>query len=244
MKNYQRIVLKLSGEAFKQADDNFVINKDVLIDLANQINILKNQYNLQIGIVVGGGNIFRGKVSHELGLGDDTGHADYIGMLSTSINALVLNLFLNNLGITSKVQNAFKIENIVDKFNAKKAIQQLENNHVVILGGGTGKPYLSTDTAAAQFAKSIKAKVILMAKNNVDGVYDSDPLLNKTAKFLPNLSFEELIAKNLKVIDHEALEILKGTKIDILLFNMNKRNNIINLYRNEKTKKTIIKEQI
>lgn len=238
---YKRILLKLSGEAL--GSKTSILDKEILMSLLNQIKILRDEYKIQIAIVVGGGNIFRGQISNDLGMGEDTSPADYMGMMATTINALGIVTFLNNNGIEAKLQNSLyfeKISNGIDKIQADK---DLNSNKIVVFGGGTGEPYLSTDTAAAKRAIEINADVILMAKNGVDGVYDDDPKLNVNAKFIPELTFEEVIEKKLMVVDIEAMKILKGKKIDLLIFNMNTANNIINLYKNKDTKKTIIKEK-
>ena len=238
---YKRILLKLSGEALGSKDSIF--DKNVLDNLLEQIKFLLNEKKVKIAIVVGGGNIFRGKISTDLGMGEDTSDADYMGMMATSINALGLKTFLENSGVPTIFQNSLKFEKISNGLNKSKSNKALDKNKVVIFGGGTGEPYLSTDTAASMRAIDIKADAILMAKNNIDGVYTSDPQKDKGAKHLEKISFDEIIEKDLKVIDSKAIELLKGKNIDIIIFNMNKKNNIINLYENSNTKKTIIKEK-
>jgi len=237
---YKRILLKLSGEALGTKDE--VIDKDVLQNLTEQIKILQNEFSVQIGIVVGGGNIFRGQISNSLGLGEDTSSADYMGMMATSINALGIKTYLENNGVQTVMQNALFFEDIAPKVDKDEAIKALESNKVVVFGGGTGKPYCSTDTAAAMRAIDIKADVILMAKSGVDGVYTSDPNIDKDAKFISSITYDEIIEAKLKVADETAMKLLKGENIDMIVFNMNTRNNIINLYRETNNKKTIIKE--
>ncbi|BDU67700.1 MAG: uridylate kinase [Candidatus Tyloplasma litorale] len=239
--NHKRILLKLSGEAL--SSNSSILDRNILNGILNQVKILINEYGLEIGIVVGGGNIFRGQISQSIGLGEDTAPADYMGMLATTINAIGLNSFFNKNGVESKLQNSLKIENVSSGINVKAANKFLSEKKVVIFGGGTGKPYLSTDTAAAMRAIEIKADAILMAKNGVDGVYDDDPLKNANAQFIPELSFQDVIKNKLRVVDLEAMELLKNQKIDLILFNMNTPNNIISLYKNKYTKKTIIKEK-
>ncbi len=238
---YKRILLKLSGEALgTQAN---VLDKGILNGIYQQIKILNEEFNVQIAIVVGGGNMFRGALSESLGLGEDTAPADYMGMLATSINALGLTTFLKNKGLDAVMQNSLELESISEKVNPKKAIDALEKGRIVIFGGGTGKPYVSTDTGAAMRAIDIDAEVILMAKNGVDGVYTHDPLRYPDAQFIDELTFDEVVNKNLKVVDFDAMKMLKGKNIDILLFNMNTPNNIINLYKDNSTRKTIIKDK-
>ncbi len=240
MKKYKRIILKLSGEALASSTSS--ISKKILTNILFQVQELQKEYKIEIAIVPGGGNIFRGKISKELGMGDDTAPADYMGMLATSINAIGLTTFFNLNGVKTIMQNSLEIEKVAAKINPKIAIKALEEGKVVIFGGGTGRPYLSTDTAAAERAIEIKADAILMAKNGVDGIYTTDPNFDKNAKFIKQITFAEVIKKDLQVVDHEAMELLEGKGIDILLFNMNTTNNIINLYKDINTKKTIIKE--
>lgn len=239
---YKRILLKLSGEAL--GSQHSILDKSILTNLLKQLRTLKDEFKVEVAIVVGGGNIFRGQISEHLGMGEDTAPADYMGMMATTINALGISTFLNNNGVDCIMQNSLsfeKISNGIDKDEAEKAFQQ---GKIVVFGGGTGKPYLSTDTAAALRAIDINADGILMAKNGVDGVYDDDPNINPEAKLIPSLTFQDVIDQNLKVVDHEAMKMLKGKEIDLILFNMNTPNNIINLYKDKNTNKTIIKENL
>lgn len=238
---YKRILLKLSGEAL--GSQKSILDKDTLNELLNQVKTLIKEQKVQIAIVVGGGNIFRGQISNELGLGKDTAPADYMGMMATTINALGIKTYFEMNNLPTTLQNSLSIEKISTGINENQAIEDLENNKVVIFGGGTGRPYLSTDTAAAMRAIEIKADAILMAKNGVDGVYTKDPKKDPDAEFLTHLNFDQVIERNLKVVDHEAMKLLKGKNIDLILFNMNTSNNIINLYKDENTRKTIIKEK-
>lgn len=238
---YKNILLKLSGEAI--SNENSIISKEMLDSIFYQVNYLVKKRNVKVSIVVGGGNIFRGEVSDSIGLGKDTADADYMGMLATIINALAFKAFFKNKGLETEVLSAFEIENIIKKANIARINNILNAGKVLIFGGGTGKPYVSTDTAAAMRAIDIKADVILMAKNGVDGAYSEDP--KKTTDnvvFFDKLSYKDVINKNLKIIDHEMLNLLKGKNIDIVLFNMNTKNNIINIYEDKVIKKTVIKE--
>lgn len=237
---YKRILLKLSGEAL--GSSHSILDKSILTNLLKQLKILRDELKVQVAIVVGGGNIFRGQISEDLGMGEDTAPADYMGMMATSINALGIETFLNNNGVEAVMQNSLAFENISEGINPQEAIQALNENKIVIFGGGTGKPYLSTDTAAALRAIDIEADGILMAKNGVDGVYTDDPNKNPEATLISKLTFQDVIDKQLKVVDLEAMEMLKGKNIDLILFNMNTPNNIINLYKDKETNKTIIKE--
>ncbi len=240
MKEYKRILIKLSGEAFES--NTKTISRDVLENIFHQIKYLKEKYKLEISIVVGGGNIFRGNVSKEVGLGEDTAPADYMGMLATTINAIAIKTYFNNNGLKSEILNALSIEDIAKKATPDLSIKELKEGKVLIFGGGTGKPYVSTDTAAALRALETQSDVILMAKNGVDGAFDKDPNKFNDAKFLENLTFDEVIKNNLQVMDKEAAQMLHDSEknINVIIFNMNKDNNIINLYENDKTLKTII----
>ncbi len=237
---YKRILLKLSGEAL--GSSHSILDKSILTNLLKQLKTLTDELNVEVAIVVGGGNIFRGQISDDLGMGEDTALADYMGMMATSINALGIATFLNNNGVEAIMQNSLKFEKISEGINTDEADKALKAGKVVVFGGGTGRPYLSTDTAAALRAIDINADGILMAKNGVDGVYTDDPNVNPDAELIPALSFQNVIDQNLKVVDHEAMEMLKGKEIDLILFNMNTPNNIINLYKDKNTNKTIIKE--
>ncbi|BDV02596.1 MAG: uridylate kinase [Candidatus Hepatoplasma vulgare] len=238
---YKNILLKLSGEAI--SDENNIISKEMLDSIFYQVNYLVKKKNVKVSIVVGGGNIFRGEISNSIGLGKDTSDADYMGMLATIINALAFKAYFNNNNLNTEVLSAFKIENLIEKANAKNIKEILDAKKVLIFGGGTGKPYVSTDTAAAMRAIETKADVILMAKNGVDGAYSEDPNKSKdNIVFFDKLSYKDVINKDLKIIDHEMTLLLKGKNIDIILFNMNTKNNIINIYEDKVVKKTIIKE--
>ncbi len=237
---YKRVLLKLSGEALGSSYS--ILDKSILTNLLKQIKTLRDEHDVQVAIVVGGGNIFRGQISDDLGMGEDTAPADYMGMTATTINALGISTFLNNNGVEAIMQNSLKFEKISDGINPEEAIKALEEKKIVIFGGGTGKPYLSTDTAAALRAIDINADGILMAKNGVDGVYTDDPNVNPDATLITSMTFQDVIDQDLKVVDHEAMKMLQGKNIDLILFNMNTPNNIINLYTDKNTNKTIIKE--
>ncbi len=238
---YKRILLKLSGEAL--GSHKSILDKSILMNLLKQLKKLTDDLKVEVAIVVGGGNIFRGNISDDLGMGEDTANADYMGMMATTINALGIATFLNNNGVGAVMQNSLSFEKISKGIDAEAADRALKAGNIVVFGGGTGKPYLSTDTAAALRAIDINADGILMAKNGVDGVYTEDPNVNPEAKLIPELSFQDVIDQDLKVVDHEAMQMLKGKEIDLILFNMNTPNNIINLYEDHTTNKTIIKEK-
>ena len=215
---YKRSLLKLSGEALGNPFDTNILDK-----IALQIkNLVAEQ--LEIGIVVGGGNICRGRTFEKLGL--DRENADYIGMEATVINAQMIEASLKKIGIKAKTLATIDVQR-VEKYNIEKANALLNDKVVCIFGGGTGKPFFSTDTASALRAKDIKAEIILMAKNGVDGVYNADPNIDKSATRYDELSFDDIIKQGLAVIDLEAAKICKDNKIQAFIFDMAPDNNII-----------------
>src|SRR5437868_394196 len=185
---FRRILLKLSGEAL-MGSQSFGIDPVVIARIADEI-ASAHKLGIEIAIVVGGGNIFRGIQGSAWGM--DKAAADYVGMLATIMNGLILQEVLNTKGIPTRVQTAISMPSVAEPFIRLRAIRHLEKNRVVIFGGGTGNPHVTTDTAAALRAAEMKADAILMAKNNVDGVYDADPKSNSDAKKIDYISFEEL----------------------------------------------------
>ena len=224
---YKTVLLKLSGEAISASDYPF--DNDVITNVANQIKQI-NEMGIRTGVVIGGGNICRGRLFEQMGF--ERVQSDYAGMLGTVINALILAAKLNQLGVKAKAMSAINAES-VDLFDEKKANDLLDEGYVLIFGGGVGKPYHSTDTGAAQRAKDIHADVILMAKSGVDGVYDSDPDENPNAKRFDELTFNDILDLGLKVIDSQAAELCKEAKIEAFVFSMAEENNIVKAVRNE-----------
>ncbi len=224
---YKRILLKLSGEAISAKD--FPFSQEVIEDVASQIKQI-HEMGVEIGVVIGGGNICRGRLFEEMGF--DRVQSDYAGMLGTVINALILSAKLNQMGVKAKALSAVKAES-VDMFEKEEANRLLEEGYVLIFGGGVGKPYHSTDTGSAQRAMDIHADVILMAKTGVDGVYDSDPDTNPDARRFDELTFDDILDLNLKVIDSQAAELCREGKIEAFVFNMLEENNIVKAVRNE-----------
>ena len=218
---YKRVLLKLSGEALSAPDNAY--NPELLKSLAEEMKEVLAM-GVQVGIVVGGGNIIRGKFASQLGL--PRVQADKMGMLATLINALAVQGALEINGVPAYVQTAFEAPKAADVADARKAIQHLEAGEVVIFGGGTGNPFFSTDTGAALRASEIQAEVILMAKNGVDGVYTDDPRKNPDAKKYDKLTFKEVLDKNLGVIDQTAASMCLENNIKGIVFNMNDIANI------------------
>lgn len=227
---YHRILLKLSGEALK-GETEFGIDPKTVAEIAQQI---KNVYDLgvEIGIVVGGGNIWRGKTAETMGM--DRAQADYMGMLATVMNGLAVQDALEHLSVPTRVMTALSINQVAEPYIRRKAISHLGKGRVCIFVGGLGSPYFSTDTACVLRATEIEADVVLMAKNGTEGVYDSDPKTNPNAKLYNEITFSEILAKNLAVMDSTAASLCKDNKKQIIVFNMNKNGNIVRAVKGEK----------
>lgn len=220
---YKRVLLKLSGEALK-GEGRYGIDPKTVKNLAES---LKKVYELgvDLAIVCGAGNIFRGIIGEELGM--DRSQADYMGMLGTIMNGLALQDALESIGVPTRVMTALQINAVSEPYIRRRALRHLEKKRVLILVGGTGSPYFSTDTAAALRAAELNMEIILMAKNGVDGVYDKDPKKHKDAKMFNALSQEEMLEKHLNVMDLTAATMCRDNHIDIIVFNMNKEGNIV-----------------
>lgn len=221
-KAYKRVILKLSGEAL--AGPNKVgIHPPTVKKIAQEI---KDAHSLgvQIGIIVGGGNIWRGKAASDMGM--ERASADYMGMLATVMNALALQNALEQLGVETRAMTSISMEAVAEPYIRRRAIRHLEKGRIVIFGGGTGNPFFSTDTTAALRAAEIGATAILMAKNGVDGVYTADPNTDESATKYDQVSFLELVTKDLKVMDSTAATLCMDNDIDIIVFDMNKEGNI------------------
>ena len=235
MIKYKRIILKLSGEALANKDGT-ILNPEKLNVIAEAVKAMHEE-GVEIGIVIGAGNIFRGKISSKIGV--DRTNGDYMGMLGTIINCIALSSALEKIGVTTRVMSAVEVNKIAEPYIYKKAIAHLNCNKVVLFAGGTGNPYFTTDTCASLRALEINADAILMAKNNVDGVYDSDPKLNKNAKFLKTLTFKEVIDRNLAVMDQTSITMLMGQNITIRVFNMENAQNFMKVIHGEDIGATI-----
>ena len=235
MIKYKRIILKLSGEALANKDGT-ILNPEKLNVIAEAVKAMHEE-GVEIGIVIGAGNIFRGKISSKIGV--DRTNGDYMGMLGTIINCIALSSALEKIGVTTRVMSAVEVNKIAEPYIYKKAIAHLNCNKVVLFAGGTGNPYFTTDTCASLRALEINADAILMAKNNVDGVYDSDPKLNKNAKFLKTLTFKEVIDRNLAVMDQTSITMLIGQNITIRVFNMENAENFMKVIHGEDIGTTI-----
>lgn len=227
---YKRVVLKLSGEALS-GEKGYGVNHEVLKSIAEQIKeVIK--YKVEVAIVVGGGNIWRGAYASERGM--DRATADYMGMLATVINSLALQDALENLGVDTRVLSAIEMRQVAEPYIRRRAIRHLEKGRVVIFAAGTGNPYFSTDTTAALRAAEIEAEVILLAKGKVDAVYTADPLVNPTAEKFTELSYIDVIKWGLGVMDSTAASLCMDNKITLVVFGLNKSGNIKRVIMGEK----------
>ena len=217
---FHRILLKLSGEAL-MGDKEFGLELPVIEKIAGEI-VDCQKTGVEIGVVVGAGNIYRGMSAAAEGM--DRATADYAGMLATLLNALTLQDALERLGVHTRVQSAITVSEVAEPYIRRRAIRHLEKGRIVIFAAGTGNPFFTTDTAAALRALEIGAQAILMAKNNVEGVYDGDPNENPEARFLPELTHLEAIERGLKVMDTTALSLCMDNRLPIYVFELAKGN--------------------
>lgn len=231
---FKRVVLKISGEAL-EGDLGYGIDFHVVKDIARQIKEIK-KLGLELAIVIGGGNIFRGVEAASEGM--DRSAADYMGMLATVINSLTMQDVLEKQGVMTRVQTAIEMQELAEPYIRRKAIRHLEKGRVVILAGGTGNPYFSTDTAAALRAVEIDADVILKA-TKVDGVYSSDPVKNKKAIKYRTLKYIDVLKKGLKVMDSTAISLCMDNKLPIIVFNLKKKGNIKKVILGQKIGTTV-----
>ena len=214
---YRRVILKLSGEALADAKDATILDHEKLVSIANSVAMIR-ELGVDVGIVVGAGNIWRGRLADKIGIESST--ADYMGMLGTVINALAIQSAIEEKGLSCRVLSAINVPQVCEPYYRRKAISHLEKGRVVIFAGGTGNPYCTTDACAALRALEVNADAILMAKNGVDGVYDADPRTHKDAKKLTRLTLNEMIERQLAVMDLGAAAMLTGKKKTIRVFSM------------------------
>ena len=228
---YKRVLLKLSGEALKDESALQVLNVDVVKQMALTIKSLHDQ-GIQIGIVIGGGNIWRGKLAE--GIGIERIPADYMGMLATVINAAAMSSALKNIGVDSVVFSALpEVDPISVTYSKEAAIKAMNEGKVVFFAGGIGKPYFTTDTAATLRALETNCDAILMGKNGVDGLYDKDPIQNPDAKFIPEITYDEILKNKLQIMDLTDVELIKDKDIEIRIFSMSDSHNFIRVAMGE-----------
>lgn len=226
---YKRVVMKLSGEALA-GDAGQGINPPEIRKVAEEIKEV-HDLGVQIAIVVGGGNMWRGESGAQMGM--ERAQADYIGMLGTVMNALALQDNLESIGVPTRVQTAIEVRQVAEPYIRRKAMRHLERGRIVIFAAGTGSPYFSTDTTSALRASEINADVILMAKNGVDGVYSADPRKDANAVKYDKLTHMEIINKGLQVMDTTASSLSMDNNIPLVVFNMNERGNIKKVVQGE-----------
>lgn len=220
---YKTILFKVSGEALK-GNRSVTWDIDSLIQLSDVVKKILEK-NIRVGIVVGGGNIFRGRDAEKLKI--ERVNSDYMGMVATDINGMMINNVFNSNGIKSYLYSEIPIDNVIEKFDKTEAIKKLDDGYVLIFSGGYGKPFYSTDTGAASKAIDINADVILSGKHGVDGVYDKDPGLNKDAKKFDFVTFDELINLDTKALDISSLKLCKQHNLTIRVFNMDRFENVL-----------------
>ncbi|MBZ2173843.1 UMP kinase [Schnuerera sp. xch1] len=233
---YKRVVLKLSGEALA-GDKGHGIDIGMVTKISNEVKKLQ-QLGVEIAIVVGGGNFWRGRSTEDM----DRATSDYMGMLGTVINALALQDSLEKIDVITRVQTAIEMRQIAEPYIRRRAIRHLEKGRVVIFAAGSGNPYFSTDTAAALRAAEIEAEVILLAKKGVDGVYDSDPYINSSAKKFNTLRYIDILNMGLGIMDSTATSLCMDNRIPLIIFGIDKPNNIVDVVLGKKIG-TYVKEE-
>ena len=228
MKKYNRILLKVSGESLA-GDKKTGIDFDRVLEICEEIKEVKEKTNVEIAIVVGGGNFWRGRCNQNM----DRCSADHIGMLATAMNALSLDDAFRQLGVSSRVQTSIEMRQIAETYIRKRADRHLGKDRIVIFGCGTGNPFFSTDTAAALRAAEINADVVIKA-TNVDGIYTADPKKNKNATMLEDLTYLDVLNKKLNVMDATATTLCMDNNIPIIVYNMNKKGNLLKVVNGNK----------
>ena len=227
---YKRVLLKLSGEALA-GEKGFGIDAAMVSNIAKQIKEAK-ELGCEIAIVCGGGNIWRGKVGSEMGM--ERASADYMGMLATAMNGLAVQSALEREGVDTRLMTAIEMKQVAEPYIRRRAVRHLEKGRIVIFGAGLGSPFFTTDTTAALRAAEIEAEVILMAKNSVDGVYSADPRIDKDAIKFDEISYMEVLNRQLTIMDQTAITLCMDNKIDLCVFNMQQEGNIAKAVSGEK----------
>jgi uridylate kinase len=234
---YKKVLLKLSGEVF--GGGKVGVDPDVVGKIAEEIAEVVNS-GVQVSIVTGGGNFFRGAELQQRGM--DRARADYMGMLGTVMNCLALQDFLEKRGVETRVQTAIQMGQVAEPYIPRRAVRHLQKGRVVIFGAGAGMPYFSTDTVAAQRALEIGAEVILMGKQGVDGVYDADPKKDSSAVKFDQLSYDEFLTRGLRVADATSISLCRDNDIDMVVFNLSEHGNIARVVQGEKIGTTITRD--
>ncbi len=237
MTGYKKVLLKLSGEVL--GGGKVGVDPDVVGKIAEEIAEVVDS-DVQVSIVTGGGNFFRGAELQQRGM--DRARADYMGMLGTVMNCLALQDFLEKAGVETRVQTAIAMGQVAEPYIPRRAVRHMQKGRVVIFGAGAGMPYFSTDTVAAQRALEIGAEVILMGKQGVDGVYDADPHKDSSAVKFDQLSYDEFLTRGLKVADATAISLCRDNDIDMVVFNLSEHGNIARVVQGEKIGTTITRD--
>jgi len=237
---YSKVIVKISGEALADSSDKTILDKKKLENVATAINEIV-KLGVKVGVVVGAGNIWRGKLAEKIGIERSTG--DYMGMLGTIINALALQSAFEEKGLNTRVMSSINVPQVCEPYIRRKAVHHLDSGRVVIFAGGTGNPYFTTDTTATLRAMEVGADAILMGKNNVEGVYDSDPRKNPNATLLRRLTYQEVVEKKLAVMDLTAVAMLEDSPIVIRVFNMSSPEDLVKVVKGDNLGSTISKEK-
>ena len=235
---YKRVLVKLSGEALQDKQNSAILDSNKLNEVAVAIKDMVDQ-GVEVCIVVGAGNIWRGRLAETIGI--DRSEADYMGMLGTIINAVAVKASLINNGLYAQVLSAIEVKQLAKQFTKERALKALNKGKVLIFAAGTGNPYFTTDTCAALRANEVGCDAILMAKNGVEGVYSDDPRKNPNAEFYSKLTYSEMLAKNLSVMDNAALSLCINTNIELRVFNMADMKNFGRVIAGENIGTTITK---
>ena len=237
---YKRVLLKISGEALEDSENHSIFSKEKMVGIAEQVRILHSA-GVQVCLVVGAGNIWRGKLAGLLGL--NPAQADDMGMMGTVINGLGLKGVLENNGLKAHVFSSIQVDKFCDYFTQRDALRALDNGEVCIFVGGTGNPFFTTDSCAALRALETSCDVILMAKNGVDGVYNADPKKDPTATRFEHLTYMDLLNKGLQVMDSTATSMCMDNDMELVVFNMNEKGNIVKAMKGEAVCTRINKEE-
>ncbi len=237
---YKRVIIKLSGEALADNEDGSIFDRQKLERIANVVSEIASS-GVQIGIVVGAGNIWRGRMADKIGI--EQAQADYMGMLGTIMNGMAIQNALEKKRLNTRVMSAINVPQCCEPYLRRKAMAHLEKGKIVIFTGGTGNPYFTTDSCATLRALELNADAILMAKNGVDGVYDSDPRKNKDAKLLSDLTYHDVVERKLAVMDLTAVAMLEGKDVVVRVFNMDEPSSFLKVLNGEDIGTTIHKER-
>ncbi|EFF41699.1 UMP kinase [Mycoplasmopsis alligatoris] len=236
---YKRILVKLSGEGLVNKEKHLSIDYNLVENVAYQLKEIV-EMGVQVSVVIGGGNFWRGASAEKNGI--PRNRADYIGMLATIMNGLALRSGFEKVGLKARVQSSISIDaKVAENYVNEKTLKYLESGEVVIFVGGTGRPYFTTDTAATLYAAEIKAEVILMGKNKVEGVYDSDPKLNPEAKRFDHITYDEILEKKLQVMDLTATSMARDNNISLIVFNIAEKDAILRALKGEITHTEVVK---